>query len=71
MHKYRKATVAGMFYPDSCSEIKQYIAHFDKEMPELTLDIVPRALIVPHAGYITVAIPPTLPTTIPLQNAPT
>jgi len=41
-----------MFYPDSCSEIKHYIDHFNKEMPSLSLDVVPRALIVPHAGYI-------------------
>lgn len=52
MNKHRKATVAGMFYPDICSEIKHYIAHFDQEMPRLTLDVIPRALIVPHAGYI-------------------
>lgn len=52
MTKYRKSAVAGMFYPDSCSEIKHYIAHFDKEMPETKLDVLPRALIVPHAGYI-------------------
>jgi len=27
MNKYRKSAVAGMFYPDMCSEIKHYIAH--------------------------------------------
>ncbi|WP_263832411.1 AmmeMemoRadiSam system protein B [Sulfurospirillum oryzae] len=52
MNKYRKSAVAGMFYPDSCSDIKHYIAHFTKEMPELTLDVLPRSLIVPHAGYV-------------------
>ena len=52
MNKYRKSAVAGMFYPDSCNDIKHYIAHFDKEMPALKLDVRPRALIVPHAGYI-------------------
>ena len=52
MNKYRKSAVAGMFYPDMCSEIKHYIAHFDKAMPEVKLDVLPRALIVPHAGYI-------------------
>ena len=35
MSKYRKSAVAGMFYPDSCSEIKHYIDHFNKEMPSL------------------------------------
>ena len=52
MNKHRKATVAGMFYPDICSEIKHMLDHFTKAMPTMTLDVVPRALIVPHAGYI-------------------
>jgi MEMO1 family protein len=52
MHKYRKASVAGMFYPDNCSELKHFISHFDKATPPLKLDLLPRALIVPHAGYI-------------------
>ncbi|AFL67378.1 AmmeMemoRadiSam system protein B [Sulfurospirillum barnesii] len=52
MHKYRKASVAGMFYPDNCSELKHYISHFDKATPTFTQDLFPRALIVPHAGYI-------------------
>lgn len=50
--KYRRSAVAGMFYPESCVEIKRYIAHFTQEMPSLSLDVTPRALIVPHAGYI-------------------
>lgn len=52
MSKYRKSAVAGMFYPDTCSEIKHYIAHFEAQMQALALDVTPRALIVPHAGYI-------------------
>ena len=52
MNKYRKSTVAGMFYPETCSEIKHYIAHFTQAMPPLNIDVTPRALIVPHAGYI-------------------
>lgn len=52
MSKYRKSAVAGMFYPDTCSDIKHYIAHFESQMQVLTLDVIPRALIVPHAGYI-------------------
>lgn len=50
--KYRRSAVAGMFYPESCAEVKHFIAHFTKEMPTLELDVVPHALIVPHAGYI-------------------
>lgn len=52
MTKYRKAAVAGMFYPDSCSEIKQYIQHFDQGILPNDLNVSPKALIVPHAGYI-------------------
>ncbi|AOO63845.1 AmmeMemoRadiSam system protein B [Sulfurospirillum halorespirans] len=52
MNKHRKSAVAGMFYPDNCSEIKHFIDHFTKAMPPLELDVLPRALIVPHAGYI-------------------
>ncbi len=52
MHKYRKSAVAGMFYPDSCQEIKHYIKHFESLIVPSSLDVIPRALIVPHAGYI-------------------
>jgi MEMO1 family protein len=52
MNKHRKSAVAGMFYPDNCAEIKHFIDHFTKAMPPLELELMPRALIVPHAGYI-------------------
>lgn len=48
----RKSTVAGMFYPDECHELKHYIDHFSAQMPPCEEAIVPKALIVPHAGYI-------------------
>lgn len=48
----RKTFVAGMFYPDSCEEINHYIAHFNATTKETLPDAAPRALIVPHAGYI-------------------
>ncbi len=48
----RKSAVAGMFYPESCAEIKHYIEHFSQAMPKLDWDVLPKALIVPHAGYI-------------------
>jgi len=48
----RHSAVAGMFYPDSCSDIQHYIDHFTQGIVPSTLDVVPRALIVPHAGYI-------------------
>lgn len=50
--KYRHSAVAGMFYPDSCSDIKHYIDHFSQGILPSSLEVIPRALIVPHAGYI-------------------
>ena len=50
--KYRKSAVAGMFYPESCAEIKRYIAHFESQLTPIECTIKPRLLIVPHAGYL-------------------
>ncbi len=50
--KYRRSAVAGMFYPENCQEIKRFIDYLDANMPPLSFDVSPRALIVPHAGYI-------------------
>ena len=46
---------AGLFYPKSCTETEQWFSMFNqkakqREQKELTL--TPRALIVPHAGYV-------------------
>jgi len=53
----RKAAVRGQFYPYSCAEtedqIKQFNISFDKvSIPKEIQNIMPRAVIVPHAGYI-------------------
>lgn len=48
----RQSAVGGVFYPSECDEIQHYIAHFNATMPQTTVDVTPRALIVPHAGYI-------------------
>ncbi len=53
----RKAAVRGQFYPYSCQEIedhfKEFNQAFDKiSIPQETQNIIPRAVIVPHAGYI-------------------
>lgn len=50
--KVRQSVVSGVFYPSECDEINHYIKHFNATMPKTTVDITPRALIVPHAGYI-------------------
>ncbi len=53
----RKAAVRGLFYPKTCRETERMIARFEalakaylhkKPLPAFT----PRAIIVPHAGYI-------------------
>ena len=53
----RRAAVAGSFYPDSCRELKRYFrefnAAFDKiSIPKDVMEIKPKAVIVPHAGYV-------------------
>jgi len=53
----RKAAVSGQFYPGSCTglsaDIDKYNLAFDKmNIKEEVLNTVPRAVIVPHAGYI-------------------
>jgi len=53
----RKAAVRGSFYPQECSKIKAYFEKFNQAFDKITIseeiqNIVPRAIIVPHAGYI-------------------
>lgn len=53
----RKTVVAGAFYPTSPSELHDLFTNYnqvlDENIDELKLlDIKPRAIIVPHAGYI-------------------
>jgi AmmeMemoRadiSam system protein B len=55
----RKMSVAGSFYPANCNEIKQYIDYFNeildkniKEKDRKLFNLKPKALIVPHAGWI-------------------
>jgi AmmeMemoRadiSam system protein B len=47
----RRSYFAGSFYPASAEEIERYIEAFDKVKHEV-LELHPRALIVPHAGYV-------------------
>ncbi len=53
----RKAAVAGSFYPDSCRELKIYFREFNAAFDKIHVkkeirSIKPKAVIVPHAGYI-------------------
>jgi MEMO1 family protein len=48
----RNAYVRGVFYPQTCEEVEHFIAHFNATIQETLPSVEPRALIVPHAGYI-------------------
>ena len=53
----RKAAVRGVFYPRSCRDVEKMIAQFNSVMQKhftdkSVLQYRPRAIIVPHAGYI-------------------
>lgn len=53
----RKCAVSGQFYPAEANDILEMIDHWnvvlDKHLTDkATLDIKPRAIIVPHAGYV-------------------
>ena len=53
----RKASVQGLFYPKECAKVKTYFREFNytfdtMNIPPKIKSIIPRAIIVPHAGYI-------------------
>ena len=53
----RKAAVRGRFYPQTCNEVRQYFQEFNFKFDAMDISdeirkIIPRAIIVPHAGYI-------------------
>lgn len=50
--RIRKPVVAGMFYPDSPSNLSSTIKGFLSRVDKLPIDKNPLALIVPHAGYM-------------------
>ncbi len=52
MHTTRPAAVAGMFYPDNPAELKRTVTSFLSQAKPVETPRPPKALIVPHAGYI-------------------
>ncbi len=53
----RQTAVAGQFYPADAGEIDQMILHYNEILDEQlaekdVLQVAPRAVIVPHAGYV-------------------
>ena len=52
MSTIRPAAVAGLFYPDNPIELKRTVADLLAQAGTGTARPAPKALIVPHAGYI-------------------
>lgn len=52
MKTVRRAAVAGMFYPNKSTELEQTLTDLLAHPQGVTLTRPPKALIVPHAGYI-------------------
>lgn len=52
MPSVRPPAVAGMFYPDDPAELHAQVRGFLDAVAPVTADAPPKALIVPHAGYI-------------------
>ncbi len=48
----RPAAVAGTFYPDNPNRLRQDVAGFLAAEPPAEVDVRPRLVVVPHAGYI-------------------
>lgn len=47
--RYREAAVAGQFYPSASADLRHLMAEYFAAEPSDS--IIPKALIVPHAGY--------------------
>ncbi|MFH1263917.1 MAG: AmmeMemoRadiSam system protein B [Pseudomonadota bacterium] len=52
MTRIRPAAVAGAFYPGATRELEQTVREFLSEADSSARTVPPKALIVPHAGYI-------------------
>jgi AmmeMemoRadiSam system protein B len=52
MPAIRPAAVAGMFYPDNPIVLRQTLADLLADAPAADAPRAPKALIVPHAGYV-------------------
>jgi len=57
MQNIRRSAVDGTFYPDNCSKIEIYFQKFDDMIDEKVkrnpiFGVKPKAIIVPHAGYV-------------------
>ena len=57
MEHQRKAAVQGLFYPENCTKLEIYFQKFNARIgssikSKPIFKVTPRAIIVPHAGYV-------------------
>ena len=57
MEHQRKAAVQGLFYPENCTKMEIYFQKFNAKIgssikSKPIFKVTPRAIIVPHAGYV-------------------
>lgn len=52
MSSVRQAAVAGLFYPDNANELARDIQHYLVQANASHQALYPKAIIVPHAGYV-------------------
>ena len=52
MSSVRQAAVAGLFYPVNAAELSRDIIHYLNQAGPINPALHPKAIIVPHAGYI-------------------
>ena len=50
--RVREPAVSGQFYPSERKQLAQTLKRFLQEVPFREIEAVPKALIVPHAGFI-------------------
>ncbi|MGH8175978.1 MAG: AmmeMemoRadiSam system protein B [Steroidobacter sp.] len=48
----RRPAVAGLFYPQDAGELRAIVSAYLRQTPAASLPTPPKALIVPHAGYV-------------------
>lgn len=48
----RPPAVSGLFYPDDASELSDVVAGYLADVPVGDVPAAPKAMIVPHAGYV-------------------
>jgi len=51
MSRLRPAAVAGIFYPADADELRRCVTRYVEDAPRGAASRLPKALIVPHAGY--------------------